>query len=488
MNLFGASDGSIVRAGRQTDQMTVQTSTNPRPGGRSERLLRWIMRLIDRVGPHGTAALITSLVWVITNIVVEIGYRVDDITFTERPAIGAMPWVMPILVGYPVIFALVRIIERLGHVEADLRSSETKYRNLLEGSLQGVCVHRELVPVFATQTFAEMFGYDSVDEIMEKGSILSLFAPEERSEISEHAKARLRGEALPHIFERRALRRDGAHIWVEIRVTQVIWDGAPAALTTFVDITQRKNVDRMKNDFISTVSHELRTPLTSISGSLGLISAGMAGKVPEEAHNLITIASSNSDRLVRLINDILDIEKIESGRMEIEFFPVQVWSLMEMAAENNRGFAERFGIEIEIKGAPDNAKVLGGVDQLMQVFTNLLSNAIKFSPLRSVIEIGAERLPNGSIRFSVTDHGRGIPVEFRDRIFDKFTQADQGEQRQSGTGLGLSICKLLVERHNGKIGFSSEVDRGTTFYFDLPEHHEEERFRSTSEPFSSATA
>ena len=143
--------------------------------------------------------------------------------------------------------------------------------------------------------------------------------------MARNAHARLRGEDLPNVFERRAIRRDGVHIWIEVRVTPVVWEGAPAAQATSLYITQRKNVDRMKNDFISTVSHELRTPLTSISGSLGLISAGMAGKIPEEAHNLVQIASNNSDRLVRLINDILDIEKIESGRMEIAFFPIQVW-------------------------------------------------------------------------------------------------------------------------------------------------------------------
>jgi len=324
---------------------------------------------------------------------------------------------------------------------------------------------------------------------MAMGSILPLFAPEEHDAMLTNARARLRDQGdLSNVYERRAIRRDGTHIWIEIRVTRVIWDGQPAAQVTFIDITQRKNVERMKNDFISTVSHELRTPLTSISGSLGLISAGMAGKISEEANNLVTIANNNSGRLVRLINDILDIEKIESGRMEIEFYPVQVWSLLEMAAESSRGFAERFGITIEITGAPVHSRVLGGVDQLMQVFTNLLSNAVKFSPLRGAIEIGAERTASGDIRFFVTDHGRGIPLDFRDRIFDKFTQADQGEQRESGTGLGLSICKLLVERHNGKVGFNSEVDVGSTFYFELPEYKESDTAANSAMPDRAATA
>ncbi len=452
------------------------TATHPIAGPkerRSERLMRWLTSLIERLGVQWSTVLLVALVWILTNIIVEVAQSLDGVSFSRRSVNGALPWVMPILLGYPVILLLVRIIARLGSVESDLRRSETKFRNLLEGSLQGVCVHRRMIPIFATQPFAEMFGYDSVDDIMALGSILPLFAPEEHEAMASNAEARLRGDDLPNVHERRALRRDGVHVWIEIRATRVIWDGEPAAQVTFVDITQRKNVDRMKNDFISTVSHELRTPLTSISGSLGLISAGMAGKIPEEAHSLVKIASNNSDRLVRLINDILDVEKIESGRMEIEFYPIQVWSLLEMATESNRGFAERFGISIEISGAPEDARVLGNADQLMQVFTNLLSNAIKFSPLRASIEVGARRTVGGAIRFFVTDHGRGIPLDFRDRIFDKFTQADQNEQRESGTGLGLSICKLLVERHQGKIGFSSEIGLGSTFYFEMPEYLEE---------------
>jgi PAS domain S-box-containing protein len=432
------------------------------------------MRLVERFGPYWTSLIITSPVWVVTNVVVEIGYAIDGITIADGSMVGLMPWTMPFLVGYPVIFILVRIIERLGRAQANLRGSETKYRNLLEGSLQGVCVHRNMVPVFVTQSFAEIFGYDSVDDIMAMGSMLPLFLPEEHEAITRNALARIRGEPLPStVTERRAIRRDGSHIWIEVRVARVLWEGEPAVQVAFIDITQRKNVDRMKNDFISTVSHELRTPLTSISGSLGLISAGMAGKVPDEANNLVKIANNNSDRLVRLINDILDIEKIESGRMEIELYLVQVWSLLEMAAESNRGFPERFGISIEISGAPTDARVLGGVDQLKQVLTNLLSNAIKFSPLRGTIEIGAQRNAGGMLQFFVTDHGRGIPSDFRDRIFEKFTQADQNEQGESGTGLGASICKLLVERHNGKVGFTSEEGVGSTFYFELAEYEDQ---------------
>jgi signal transduction histidine kinase len=222
----------------------------------------------------------------------------------------------------------------------------------------------------------------------------------------------------------------------------------------------------MKNDFISTVSHELRTPLTSISGALSLMAGGMIGELPDAAKGLIDIASRNSDRLVRLVNDILDIERIESGRLDIEFRPLNVQEVLEGAVSENRPYADKFGIEIQVIGDTPNARINGGADQLHQVLTNLISNAIKHSPLHGVIDIAAQQ-KNGGITFSITDHGPGIPPEFRGKVFDKFTQAD-ASGASHGSGLGLSICKLLIEKHGGQIGFDSRPGN-TTFHFTLPE-------------------
>jgi len=192
----------------------------------------------------------------------------------------------------------------------------------------------------------------------------------------------------------------------------------------------------------------------------------MIGELPDAAKGLIDIASRNAERLVRLVNDILDIERIESGRLDIEFRPLRVKEVLEGAVSENRPYADKFGIDIKVIGDAPNARINGAPDQLHQVLTNLISNAIKHSPLHGVIEIGAQQ-QDGGITFSITDHGPGIPPEFRGKVFDKFTQAD-ASGASHGSGLGLSICKLLIEKHGGHIGFDSRPGN-TTFHFTLPE-------------------
>jgi len=234
------------------------------------------------------------------------------------------------------------------------------------------------------------------------------------------------------------------------------------------DITDMKRMDRMKSEFVSTVSHELRTPLTSIRGSLGLIAGGVAGPLPLAAQGLVDIAKNNCERLIRLINDILDIEKIESGQMRLALQTVSLRPLLKQAMTANEGFAGQHGVTLRLQ-APDEAVLVSvDTDRLTQVLTNLLSNAVKFSPRSDVVEVTlsgrAERA-----RVEVRDHGPGIPEEFRQRIFQKFSQADSSDTRQKGgTGLGLSISKAIVEGMGGSIGFDNPPGGGTVFYFELP--------------------
>ncbi|MEN9230303.1 MAG: PAS domain S-box protein [Thermostichus sp. DG02_5_bins_236] len=246
------------------------------------------------------------------------------------------------------------------------------------------------------------------------------------------------------------------------------------------DITERKKVERLKNEFVSTVSHELRTPLTSIRGALGLISGGVGGQLPPQVQSLVEIALKNSERLVMLINDILDIEKIESGKMQFEIRPVELMGLLQQAIEANRAYAAQFDVELVLDptlysttGIPlTGVQVNVDPNRLMQVMNNLLSNAAKFSPPGQTVRVWAEQRPEG-IRVCVQDRGPGIPEEFRSRIFQKFAQADSSDTRQKGgTGLGLSISKAIIERFGGSIGFVSNLapDRqGTTFHFTLPQ-------------------
>ena len=235
-----------------------------------------------------------------------------------------------------------------------------------------------------------------------------------------------------------------------------------------------RQLAQAQSDFISTVSHELRTPLTSIRGALSLLAGGVAGPLPEPSRALVDIALRNSERLLALINDLLDIQRIESGNLELNLTEVDLTPLVEQALEDNQAFGAQLGVTFRlIRGEPE-LRVLGDRNRLLQLMANLLSNAAKFSPPQGSVEIDVERL-DGRARVSVHDHGQGIPEEFRPRIFSRFAQADSSSTRQKGgTGLGLSICKALVERMGGSITFetSSEAeaatDHGTTFHFELP--------------------
>ena len=231
---------------------------------------------------------------------------------------------------------------------------------------------------------------------------------------------------------------------------------------------ERKRLERLKEEFVSTVSHELRTPLTSIAASLGLLIGKVAGILPGPEGRLLSIAYTNSRRLVRLVNDILDIEKLESGRVVFDLKKVDVRLLVEHAIEANRGYAETHRVRICLADSTAVDEVRADADRLVQVVTNLLSNAIKFSPADNEVLVSIEKVTS-AIRISVRDNGVGIPDDFRVHLFEKFAQADATNARQNGgTGLGLSIVKQIVERLGGEVGFLDAPGGGTIFYVDLP--------------------
>jgi PAS domain S-box-containing protein len=239
--------------------------------------------------------------------------------------------------------------------------------------------------------------------------------------------------------------------------------------TMVSDITESKRIDRMKTEFVSTVSHELRTPLTSIRGSLGLLAGGIAGALPPAAKNLLDIAKNNCERLIRLINDMLDTEKIESGQLRLDLKPVDLRRLVEQTLEANASYATEHGVKLELHAGDGAMRVNVDADRVVQAITNLLSNAVKFSPREGVVTVTLSHLA-GVIRLEVSDRGPGIPEEFRSRIFQKFSQADSSDTRpKGGSGLGLNITKAIIERLGGAIGFYSQVGVGSRFFFDLPE-------------------
>jgi PAS domain S-box-containing protein len=240
------------------------------------------------------------------------------------------------------------------------------------------------------------------------------------------------------------------------------------SVLSFRDISQRYALDRLKDEFVSTVSHELRTPLTSIRGALGLLSSGILGDISEKATNLLRIALSNSDRLVRLINDILDLERAQSGREPLVFRPVQMADLVRQAMDGMQLMAESAGVlQIHDK---TQVEITADGDRLLQVLTNLLSNAIKFSPPNSAVSIML-RPGSSGVTLSVIDQGRGIPADKLEAIFGRFQQVDASDSRQKGgSGLGLAICRAIVSQHNGRIWAERNPIRGSTFRVFLPYH------------------
>jgi PAS domain S-box-containing protein len=275
---------------------------------------------------------------------------------------------------------------------------------------------------------------------------------------------------LPDENEWTYVRKDGSMFPVLLSITAMF--NANGVITGYLgiayDMTEHKRMELMKREFISTVSHELRTPLTSIRGALGLVAGGATGTLPDKARELVTIASNNCDRLVRLINDILDMEKIESGKMVFAMQPLDLASMIQETIAANQPYARQHQASIVVEGELPSLVISGDRDRLIQVLTNLLSNAAKFSPKDGHIHVSLEQHDKHA-RLTVRDDGPGIPKEFQSRLFQKFSQADASDTRaKGGTGLGLSITKAIVERHGGHITYTSTAAQGTAFFVDLP--------------------
>lgn len=268
-----------------------------------------------------------------------------------------------------------------------------------------------------------------------------------------------------------AHRVDGQNIAVEVSLSLVDINGQRTYTCMGHDVSERKKMERLKSEFVATVSHELRTPLTSISGALGLLANGVVGLLPVKAQSLVDIAKSNSERLIAIVNDILDIERLESGQINIKPEVLELLPLLRLAIEQNEGYAERYRVRLRLDQTPPTSasiKVLVDQQRFLQIMANLISNAIKFSPPEHDVTVNIE-LAEHSVKIEVSDQGAGVPEEFRDRIFQKFAQADATDARQrGGTGLGLSITKVLVERMQGYINYHSVAGKGSTFYVIFP--------------------
>jgi len=340
------------------------------------------------------------------------------------------------------------------------RRSEEYLRAVMTSAAEGIIT---LTPdgrgSFVNPRAAKMLGYEPSEL---EGRVLSGLMVEgdirsgESDPVGNAVFRRKDGSTFPVIYDSTPIQLEGG--------------GSGGIVVTFTDITERRQVERMKDEFVSVVGHELRTPLTSIRGSLGLMAGGVFGELDEQGKRMLEIAVSNTDRLVRLINDILDLERIESGRVTMQKVTCRTDQLIAQAVEAMRGQAETAGVALVTNA--DQVVLRADVDGIQQTLTNLISNAIKFAPRGSEVRVTAHGIVDAAL-FSVSDRGRGVPADNLESIFERFGQVDASDSREKGgTGLGLPIARSIVEQHGGRIWVDSAAGKGATFWFTLPRSSE----------------
>ncbi|MGE4410183.1 MAG: ATP-binding protein [Sphingobium sp.] len=351
-----------------------------------------------------------------------------------------------------------------------LATSERTFRLAIENAFNGMAlVSPEGRWLKVNKALCQLLGYREIDLLA--NDIASITHPDDRLREEELLADIWNDKQGMCQFEKRFIHVRGPVITVMQSMSVIRHsDGSPNHLVVqMLDVTEARKIDRMKSEFISTVSHELRTPLTSIRGSLGLMAQPFAAELTPAGRELIEIAGENCERLIAIINDILDIDKIASGKMWFDMELHDAANLVERAVRTNAAYARKFGIAIRCGNLPQGCWLAVDETRFGQVMANLISNAAKFSGNAPSIDIAMERI-GGHVRISVTDHGEGIAEEFHDRIFGKFAQADSSTaRRKEGTGLGLHISRQLIEKMGGQIGFESEVGIGTTFWIDFPQ-------------------
>lgn len=358
---------------------------------------------------------------------------------------------------------------------AQLHNSEERLRAIFGNAAEGILTTDEKgIVESANQSAESLFGYPLGG--LYGHSIFKLFPARESEEFllqyaSGNSQDALRSPATEISGRTDVLgkKRSGDEIPLELAVTRVELGPQILLIIILHDLSEKKRVEKLKNEFVSAVSHELRTPLTSIRGALGLLIGGVGGEVSDTAKVMLGMANDNAVRLTALINDLLDFEKLEYGGMQFKFEILPLSELVEKSVLANLGYAQNFGVGMQFDAAgATQLKVFVDPQRYLQVLSNLLSNAIKFSRENGKIDIRISRQDQWA-KVEVQDYGIGISEVFRDSIFQKFTQEDaKAARRYAGTGLGLSLSKTMMEKMGGKIGFTSVEGRGSTFYVELP--------------------
>lgn len=351
--------------------------------------------------------------------------------------------------------------------EATIREAERRWRSLLDN------VHLIVVGLdlegninYANPFFLSLTDYTS-EEVLGK-NWFEKFLPRCRQQLIQSVFLEVLYNNSHPYYRSAILTKSGEERFIAWNNT-TLQDSQGSIIGTISigeDITERQKIEKIKDEFIGIVSHELRTPLTAIQMSLGLLKTGIYDKKPEKFHRMIEIALLDSNRLVNLVNDILDLERLESGRAVLEKTACKAADLMQQAVDGIQAIATQQQISLVI--IPTDAEAWAAADAIIQTLTNLISNAVKFSPANSTIRLSAEHQTD-CVLFKVSDRGRGIPADKLELIFGRFQQVDASDSREKGgTGLGLAICRSIIERHGGQIWAESILGEGSTFFFTLP--------------------
>ncbi len=421
----------------------------------------------------------TKIILLNAAILLSVALTVGLATFTDNLRLIFIVTTVSIMVGLfllrlqvvPLVRRVINAEQELLRANKRLRDTEERYMLAIKGSHVGlwdwVVGSKQ---IFSSPYLKAMLGFAEHEMPDTVEFYRQSIHPEDLKKVSDLAEQHFL-EHIPYEVEFRIKMKTGEYHWF-LSVGQAVWDaeGNPTRMAgSMTDITERKNLEKLKDEFISIVSHELRTPLTSIRGALGLILGGKIGVSSDKAKSLIEIANNNCERLALLINDILDIEKIEAGKMNFHLKVVGIDQIVNEAIVANKIYAEKFDVSLHLLRSQPGVKVYADPDRLIQVLTNLISNAVKFSPTGGdvVIEITSDE---NRVRVSIADKGKGIPEEFRSHVFERFAQADVSTTREEGgTGLGLSISKAIIEKLGGTLDFESKLSEGATFYFELPQ-------------------
>lgn len=378
-----------------------------------------------------------------------------------------------LLSGHDEIAALDSTFHEMAYTlrlkEELLRESEARVRAIIEKVPVGLVIFSDEGKIeFVNSTLAMMFARDRETLIGEP--IANLVARSQTTSDVEIA-SQLKEKASERVSEITCVRNGSEKFPVEFSVTVFETEEGTRRLGILLDVTERQEIQRMRQAFVSMVSHELRTPLTAVSAFISLLEMGAFGEVSREATEQAGRAEANVARLMKLISDLLDLEKMDSGTLNVSKAKCQLQKILDSVDEASRPFAEGKGIKLEIDSVNGHDDSLyADEDRLVQVLVNLISNAVKFSPPEGTVRV-SHKLDDEVVELRVCDQGRGVPAKYKELIFERFQQVDVSDAKQKGgTGLGLAICKTIVEMHDGHIAVDSEEGQGSTFWFRIKRH------------------